>query len=54
MGALAAPLAIVPVPAAAIGKPVAATATVATPATSDATGPPILTALARVFIVKDA
>jgi hypothetical protein len=50
----AAPPAIVPVPAVTIGRPVAATAAAATPATSDATGPPILTALARVFTVKDA
>jgi hypothetical protein len=50
----AAPPAIVPVPAAVIGRPVAATATAATPATSDTAGPPILTALARVFTVKDA
>jgi len=54
LAAPAAPPAIVPVPAAAIGRPIAAAATVATPATSDATGPPILTALARVFTVKDA
>jgi hypothetical protein len=45
---------IVPVPAAVIGRPVAATAATTTPATSDAAGPPILIALARVFIVKDA
>jgi hypothetical protein len=37
-----------------IGKPVMATAAAVTPATSDAASPPILTALARVFIVKDA
>ena len=53
LAAPAAPPAIVPVPAA-IGRPVAAAAAAATPATSDAAGPPILTALARVFTVKDA
>jgi hypothetical protein len=54
--ALAAPLAIILVPAAVIGRPVAATATATatTPTTSDTTSPLILIALVRVFIVKDA
>jgi hypothetical protein len=51
---LAALLAIILVPPAVIGRPIIATATATTPATSDATGPPILMALVRVFIVKDA
>jgi hypothetical protein len=44
---------IVLVPAV-VGRPIAAATTAATPATSNAAGPLILMALARVFIVKNA
>jgi hypothetical protein len=49
----AVPPAIVPV-LVVVGRPVMATTAAATPATSNTTGPLILTALARVFIVKNA